>query len=70
MPLYEYRCTSCGDQIVTDCRLEDSEDIQFLGHDSHGRPSDPGAPDIACAAGLKRTWSVGFQIKSGNWGHD
>lgn len=53
MTLYEYRCKSCGDQIVTNVRLEKPEEQT---HDGECGP-------------LKRTWSVGFQIKSTDWGH-
>ena len=54
MPLYEFRCQACKDQVVTDDREATQHGDQETG------PCGP----------LKRVWSVGFQIKSTDWSHD
>lgn len=55
MPMYEFRCQACSEQVVT----EDREAEAHLSPD-HVSPCGP----------LKRVWSVGFQIKSTDWSHD
>lgn len=69
MPMYEYRCTSCGDQIVTTTRIEELHDLKDTAHDevTWVVPEEVGFGSF-CGP-LKRTWSVGFQIKSTDWGH-
>lgn len=74
MTLYEYRCKSCGDQIVQNERLEGLYPGAVFGHRaaSYGTDLmiyvDEALPSNVCGP-LKRTWSVGFQIKSTDWSH-
>lgn len=70
MPMYEYRCTSCGDQVVTSTRIEDVLELKFSGHDEFGKWQDVDDSITVVCGPLKRTWSVGFQIKSTDWSHD
>ena len=66
--IYEYRCTSCGDQIVTRERLEDTDNVSNFLHD--GDEWRYVVVDGVNGCGpLKRVWSVGIQIKSVDWGH-
>lgn len=72
MPVYEYRCTSCGDQIAISTRIEDvwTGGPKDFSHTPEGlitgfENSNACSPTL----GLKRVWSVGFQIKSTDWGH-
>lgn len=62
--LYEYRCRACGDQIVSSDRLH-SEELDEHGHDG----SEITYLEYPYCGPLKRVWSVGFQIKSTDWGH-
>lgn len=68
--VYEYRCTSCKSSVVANSRLEDFFPLSEWFHDEEGRPWGPGSECTQdCEGPLKRTWSVGFQIKSTDWGH-
>lgn len=65
--VYEYRCTSCGNQVVTNLgRLEDEAPLSEWGHE--GSIPVYGDSQLDCGP-LKRVWSLGFQIKSTDWGH-
>lgn len=69
MPVYEYRCTSCGDQVATESRLEEVDSPSAFNHVGQWVYYElDDEYEYACGP-LKRTWSVGFQIKSGDWGH-
>jgi predicted nucleic acid-binding Zn ribbon protein len=64
MKVYEYKCTACKDQIVTQHYLEG--DTSDWGHTFDG---DPEFIVEAPCGPLKRVWSAGIQIKTVDWGH-
>jgi len=64
---YEYRCTDCGDTIITDS----NEDAGRYHDSKYGGVSDRGQiwPIDRCGP-LKRVWSAGFVWPMSERGHD
>lgn len=55
MPMYEFKCKECGLSVDRDMPTLDSH-VHVLNDD-------------LCYGEMKRVYSVGFQLKSTDWGH-
>lgn len=68
MKVYEFRCTECKEQIVTQHYLDGPASI--WGHLPSGDPEPLFVTELNDVCGpLKRVWSAGIQIKTVDWGH-